>query len=125
MEMRLSRAGYVVLAILVATLVTACAPSGSSGGVSEGRAGAVPVEMVMDERAFVPRALTLSAGERVTFEITNEDNEPHDFAIESVGLNTGVIEPGGATTATIALGEGDTEFVCTLHPEMTGTITVT
>lgn len=123
MRQKMSGAGRAVVPGVVAVLLTACASSGLSGTASKGSAGPGAVEIVTDGRAFAPALLSLSAGEQVTVEVTNEDSEPHDFAIESLGLNTGVIAPGEFATATFTLRAGDTPFVCTLHPDMTGTIT--
>ena len=46
----------------------------------------------------------------------------HDFAIESLDLNTGPIEEGEVATATFAASESGAEFVCTYHSDMTGRI---
>jgi plastocyanin len=46
----------------------------------------------------------------------------HDFAIEAADLNTGTIQAGAVTAATFTVPEGTTEFVCTFHRGMTGTI---
>jgi plastocyanin len=123
MRQKMSGAGRALMPGVVAVLLTACASSGLSGTASKGSAGPGAVEIVTEARAFAPATLSLSAGEQVTVEVTNEDSEPHDFAIESLRLNTGVIAPGEVATATFTLHVGDTPFVCTLHPDMTGTIT--
>jgi plastocyanin len=75
-----------------------------------------------DGNRFTPATLELAAGEEVTIEITNTDDRAHDFAIEAAGLNTGTIEAGAVATATFTVPEGATEFVCTFHSGMTGTI---
>jgi plastocyanin len=71
---------------------------------------------------FTPATLKLPAGKEVTIEITNTDDRAHDFAIEAADLNTGTIEAGAAATATFTVPGGTTEFVCTFHRGMTGTI---
>jgi plastocyanin len=42
--------------------------------------------------------------------------------IEAADLNTGTIEPGAVATATFTVPEGSTEFKCTFHRGMAGTI---
>jgi plastocyanin len=76
----------------------------------------------VDGDRFTPKTLQLPAGEEVTIEITNADDRAHDFAVEAAGLNTGTIEAGAVATATFTVPEGTTEFVCTFHSGMTGTI---
>jgi plastocyanin len=78
----------------------------------------------MLDRTFRPSILRLKAGDRVTVEVSNKDDTPHDFAIELMDLNTGIIEPGESATATFTVPESSTEFVCTLHSGMTGRIEV-
>ena len=82
---------------------------------------AVKIQAVDGDR-FTPATLELPAGEEVTIGITNADDRAHDFAIEAAGLNTGTIEAGAVATATFTVPEGTTEFVCTFHSGMTGTI---
>jgi nitrite reductase (NO-forming) len=82
---------------------------------------AVKIQAVDGDR-FTPATLDLPAGEEVTIEITNADDRAHDFAVEAAGLNTGTIQAGAVATATFTVPEGTTEFVCTFHRGMTGTI---
>jgi plastocyanin len=93
-----------------------------SGDVSEGPATGDAVQIVADDGAFTPDSLQLTAGEEVTIEIRNEDGTPHDFVVEALDLNTGIIEPGEAATATFTVPDDVTEFECTLHGGMSGRI---
>ena len=116
------RAVITVTALGVA--LAACSNSSDPvGNVASGPAtgDAAKIEAV-DGNRFTPATLELPAGEKVTIEITNTDDRAHDFAIEAAGLNTGTIEAGAVATATFAVPEGTTEFVCTFHRGMTGTI---
>ena len=107
----------------IAILLSSC-ESGSevSGDVSIGSARADAVELVTDKMVFIPGTLELPAGEKVTVEIANADDIPHDFVIESIDLSTGAIEGGEAATATFTVPDSGTEFVCTIHRGMTGRI---
>jgi nitrite reductase (NO-forming) len=116
------RAVITVTALGVA--LAACSNSSDPvGNVGSGPAtgDAAKIEAFDGDR-FTPATLELPAGEKVTIEITNTDDRAHDFAIEAAGLNTGTIEAGAVATATFTVPEGTSEFVCTFHSGMTGTI---
>lgn len=118
-----SRIGWfaLLLAGTTAMLLSSCqAESQPSGNVSSGSAPGDAVQLVMDDSAFAPDTLELPAGKEVTIEVINNDDIPHDFTIESIDLSTGLIEAGGVATATFAVPDSVTGFVCTIHPNMTG-----
>ena len=82
-------------ALAVVGLLTACAPSSeSSGDVGKGSAPGEAVRVTIDDSVFAPDVLEAAPGEEMTVEVKNDDSIPHDFAIESMDLNTGTIEPG-------------------------------
>jgi plastocyanin len=113
-------------AITVTALGALAACSNSSdpvGNVASGPAtgDAAKIEAADGDR-FTPKTLELPAGRAVTIEITNADDRAHDFAIEAADLNTGTIQAGAVATAIFTVPEGTTEFVCTFHRGMTGTI---
>ena len=123
---RLARWALCAVITVAALGVALAACSNSSdpvGNVGSGPAtgAAAKIEAVDGDR-FTPATLELPAGEEVTIGITNADDRAHDFAIEAAGLNTGTIEAGAVATATFTVPEGTTEFVCTFHSGMTGTI---
>ncbi len=123
---RLARWALCAVITVAALGVALAACSNSSdpvGNVGSGPAtgDAAKIEAVDGDR-FTPATLELPAGEEVTIGITNADDRAHDFAIEAAGLNTGTIEAGAVATATFTVPEGTTEFVCTFHSGMTGTI---
>jgi plastocyanin len=113
-------------AITVAALGALAACSNSSDPVGKVASGpatgdAAKIQAVDGDR-FTPKTLELPTGKAVTIEITNTDDRAHDFAIEAANLNTGTIQAGAVATATFTVPEGTTEFVCTFHRGMTGTI---
>jgi nitrite reductase (NO-forming) len=123
---RLARWALRAVITVTALGVALAACSNSSDPVGEVASGpatgdAAKIEAVDGDR-FTPATLELPAGEAVTIEITNTDDRAHDFAIEAADLNTGTIEAGAVATATFTVPEGTTEFVCTFHGGMTGTI---
>lgn len=120
--LRVLRAAITVTALGVA--LAACGNSSDPvGNVAAGPAAgdATSIEAA-DGDVFTPETLELPAGEEVTIQIANTDDRAHDFAIEAADLNTGTIEAGEVATATFTVPEGTTEFVCTFHGGMTGTI---
>ena len=89
--MMLSVAGLMALGL------AACSSAEPAGDVAQGPAdGDNVVRIEMTDSKFVPANLELEAGEEVTVEVTNNDSMVHDFAIESLDLNTGPIEEGEA-----------------------------
>ena len=117
----------VITVITVTALGMALAACSNSsdpvGNVASGSAtgDAAKIQAANGDR-FTPATLELPAGEEVTIQITNTDDRAHDFAIEATDLNTGTIQAGAVATATFTVPQGTTEFVCTFHRGMTGTI---
>ena len=69
--------------------------------------------------AFSPSPVTVAVGGSVTW--TNNDNTAHTSTGGS--WNSGSIAPGGKYTATFPTA-GTFVYHCTIHPGMTGTVTV-
>ncbi|HZA84875.1 MAG TPA: cupredoxin domain-containing protein [Actinomycetes bacterium] len=113
----------VITATALGMALAACNSSDPVGNVAAGPAtgDAAKIEAA-DGDTFTPKTLKLPAGEAVTIEITNTDDRAHDLAVEAADLNTGTIQAGAVATATLTVPEGTTEFVCTFHRGMTGTI---
>ena len=67
-------------------------------------------------------AIALRAGERVRITLRNEDaGIRHDFAVQSWGVATKVLQDRGATDAVefrVPLDKGTTTYRCTPHPTM-------
>jgi len=125
---RRTPAGVRWLAVAGVALLglAACNSSEPTGDVARGAssdADAIQVAMVEDQ-AFDPGTLNLTAGEEISVEVTNDDSTAHDFAIESLDLNTGTVEAGEVATATFTVPDEGVEYVCTFHPDMTGRIEV-
>jgi plastocyanin len=122
---RLAR--WALRAVVTVTALGALAACSNSsdpvGNVAAGSAtGDAAKIQAADGDRFTPATLKLPAGTAVTIEITNADDRAHDFAIEAADLNTGTIQAGAVASATFTVPEGTTEFVCTFHRGMTGTI---
>jgi cytochrome c oxidase subunit II len=74
---------------------------------------------------FDTDALEAPSGEDFCIEFTNNDTAVHDVGIDAIGFNGDDVQPGESITYTIpAMEPGDYEFICTIHPTMTGTLSV-
>ena len=74
---------------------------------------------------FDADSLKAPAGEAFCIEFTNNDTSNHDVGIEAIDFNGEDIGPGESITYQIpAMDAGEYEFICTLHPQMVGTLTV-
>jgi len=129
------RHARILVAILALGLVLALVGCGGSGdGDSTGYGGSTtpPAEdtpgstsgtsgttITEEGLAFSPTTLTVKVGDTVTF--TNNDSAPHNVLIDDQELGTQGQGDSKTWTATAA---GSFPFSCTVHPSMTGEITV-
>ena len=119
------------MVMLVAFATVACSdgeaePSGDGGSPAEAESCDAPVETAtiqIANLAFDPNCVQLPAG-TATLSINNTDDTAHTFTITEVDLNED-IDPGEDVGAEVsALTAGVYPFRCTIHPQMTGVLTV-
>ncbi|MFF2846861.1 cupredoxin family copper-binding protein [Streptomyces sp. NPDC058001] len=127
-----SRIGGPLAAVCLLAL-TACSngggggsstPSGSvSGSASASGTGQAAV-IVIKNFAFEPSTLTVAPGTKVT--IRNEDSVTHTLTASGGGkpFDTGDIAAGASGTFAAPSGAGSYPYICTIHPFMKGTLTV-
>jgi plastocyanin len=72
--------------------------------------------------AFAPASLEVPVGTTVAW--TNDDTAPHTVTAEGGAFDSGVLDPGASFSFTFDQ-PGTYAYVCALHPNMQGTITVT
>ena len=89
-----------------------------------GASAAEPAQTVIELKAFTfaPTALTVAAGTAVAWK--NLDPEPHTVASLDGAFRSGALDQGDSFTFTFAK-PGTYRYVCSIHPQMTGTIIVT
>lgn len=71
--------------------------------------------------AFNPNPVTIASGDSVAW--TNNDATVHHIVLDDGTYDSGTIFPGASSPATTAVTATGT-YHCTIHPSMTGTITV-
>lgn len=79
------------------------------------------VDITIDNFTFTPPDLTIAAGTTVRW--TNLDDIPHAVAEKALSFRSKALDTGDSYTATFDK-PGTVEYFCTLHPHMTGRITV-
>ena len=93
-------------------------PATTGGGTSGGG-----VAVTMKDIQFDPTSTTVKVGQKVTW--TNEDSVDHNVTSTSgEKIDSGNFGQGGTYSFTPTKA-GTIDYVCTLHPGMEGTLTVT
>jgi len=75
----------------------------------------------ISDRTFVPADITVSVGDSV--EWTNLDDEGHTVTATEGAFESGLMA-GGVTFSEVFDTPGTFDYVCAIHPEMRGTVTV-
>lgn len=104
--------------------------SASASGSASGSASASPsgtpaaaVTVTIKDFAFNPVGVTVAPGATVT--VINQDNTAHTVTSVTDGLfDTGDIAGGQTTTFTAPTTPGEYRYICSIHPNMHGTLTV-
>lgn len=101
---------------------TGAAKSASGGAAGAPAAGGKVAQISIVNYAYKPVSVTVKVGTKLTF--TNHDSTPHTATSTSPPLDTGSIAPGASASVTVTK-PGTYSYICTFHPFMHGTITVT
>lgn len=120
------------LALLSAALLLlgACGGGSDEEGGSQGEeavgacggSGGTALKLEASDFQFEPDELSAAAGEQVTVEFTNSDDAPHTFTIEDLDCDTGSVESGQSAELSFTMPDTETGWICTIHPDMTGTL---
>ena len=114
-------------ALLLALTLAACGGDDDGGGggeqpASSGKCASDAVVIRMADIKFDPQEATARAGQEICW--TNEDEVEHDVVAESGStFKSELFGQGEAFTATVDK-PGRVEYICTIHPGMTGSIEV-
>ncbi|WP_405489361.1 cupredoxin family copper-binding protein [Nocardia sp. NBC_00511] len=106
-----------------ATSTTATAASTGASATSTGPAAPAAVTVEVKDMKFSPADITVKAGDTVTWKF--DDRSPHavqGIGDTALGINSPIIHKGewSYTFST----PGTYRYLCPLHPEMKGTVTV-
>ncbi|WP_328840580.1 cupredoxin domain-containing protein [Streptomyces europaeiscabiei] len=131
---RRRRAAPLVLGAIAALLLaTACAngdddssptsPNPATSSVPPSSEAAGALRITMENFAFSPADPEVRPGEKIT--VVNKDSAAHTVtAADGDAFDTGSIAGGESGTFTAPSEAGEYAFVCTLHPDMKGTLIV-
>ena len=100
----------------------ATAPTGANCVDLTGEGVAFTIRL--EKNAFVPNCFTASASQGIT--IVNEDGAPHTFTMPQTEVNIPIAAGATFNGEPIAgiVEPGTYDFMCTIHPAMTGEVTV-
>ncbi|MET4923989.1 cupredoxin domain-containing protein [Streptomyces sp. PSRA5] len=118
----------VAACALALTTLVGCSDGGGGGGSSATKSAANSsagggTQVTIDNFKFQPASLTVAAGAKIT--VVNKDTTTHTLTATKGGsFDTGDIAPGKSATFTAPSKAGAFPFHCTIHPFMTGTLTV-
>jgi plastocyanin len=96
---------------------TSSAPTSTEGG-SGGS-----VDLTAEDFDFSPADVSASSGSTITVK-NDSPSTPHTFTVEGTKIDQS-LDPDTEYHVKINLKAGTYDFHCTLHPQMTGTLTVT
>jgi plastocyanin len=117
--------------LLCAAVALAAAGCGSSNDNSSSSSTSTPaasssgggVAVKMANIAFAPKDVTVKVGQKITW--TNDDSTDHNVTADSGADFKSKDFGNGATFSFTADKAGTIKYECTIHPGMTGTLTVT
>ena len=121
------------LCAVVALAAAGCGSSNSSSTSSGSSSGSAStpaasssgggVAIKMQNIAFDPKAVTVKVGQKVTW--TNDDSVDHNVTSQSGETIKSQNFGKGATFSFTPTKAGTIKYVCTIHPGMEATLTVT
>ncbi|MFF2811339.1 cupredoxin domain-containing protein [Streptomyces sp. NPDC058000] len=122
-----TRLAPAAVVLCLAAALTGCGHSGGGGAPSASpsatSAGPTAPRIAIKDFVFRPAALTVRPGAKVT--VVNEDDVAHTVtATGAKPFDTGTVAPGRSATFTAPAKAGDYPYICAIHPNMKGTLTV-
>jgi plastocyanin len=102
-------------------VLAAALPELTAAGVAAVTAAASPATVDIDNFAFTPAALTVTAGTTVTWK--NEDDSPHRIGDKGGTFKSAALDTDDTFSHTFA-APGEYPYICTIHPYMVGKIIV-
>jgi plastocyanin len=118
---RRRRIALLLGALGVASLLTAALPGLTGAGEAVVAAAANPAAVQIDNFAFTPATLTVTAGTTVTWK--NDDDSPHRIGDKNGTFKSAALDTDDSFSHTFA-APGEYPYICTIHPYMVGKIIV-
>jgi plastocyanin len=115
----LSRAARLLPACLIA--LAACGGGGDTP-TTPGTGGPSVTRVTIQNVAFTPSSVQVSPGATVSF--TNNDGFAHNVTFTSAAVTSVPDFTSGSKSVVMPSATGSYPFHCTIHPSMTGTVTV-
>ena len=118
------RRRYIALllgAVAATALLAAALPELTAAGEAVVAAAASPATVAIDNFAFAPATLTVTAGATVTWK--NEDDSPHRIGDKNGTFKSAALDTDDTFSHTFAAA-GEYPYICTIHPYMVGKIVV-
>ena len=119
--LRRRRMTLLLGAVWVTALVAAALPELTAAGAAAVTAAASAATVDIDNFAFTPAALTITAGTTVTWK--NEDDSPHRIGDKNGTFKSAALDTDDSFSHTFA-APGEYPYICTIHPYMVGKIIV-
>ena len=119
--LRRRRITLLLGAVGVTALLAAAAPELTAAGEAVVAAAASPATVQIDNFAFTPATLTVTAGTSVTWK--NEDDSPHRIGDKNGTFKSAALDTDDSFSHTFTT-PGEYPYICTIHPYMVGKIIV-
>jgi len=113
----------LICAALIMVVGAACSSDDGTATTSGATTAGAPTEAAVSiaDFAFTPNPVTVAVGGTVSW--TNEDGLPHTTTSQSGAWNSEALQPSETFSFTFE-ETGTFDYVCNIHPSMSGTITV-
>ena len=115
------RIALLLGAVGVASLLAVALPELTAAGETVSAAAASPATVKIDNFAFAPATLTITAGTTVTWK--NDDDSPHRIGDKNGTFKSAALDTDDTFSHTFA-APGEYPYICTIHPYMVGKIIV-
>jgi amicyanin len=97
-------------------------PASASATTADSPAPQGGTAVAITDFKFNPATLTVPVGSTITW--TNQDEEPHTIAAKDGSFHSPGMDTHGAYSFTFTT-PGSYDYICSIHPFMTGTVVVT
>jgi amicyanin len=97
-------------------------PASASATTADAPAPQGGTAVTISDFKFNPATLTVPVGATVTW--TNKDEEPHTIAAKDGSFHSPGVDANGTYSFTFTT-PGSYDYICSIHPFMTGTVVVT